>query len=191
MESPHLLQERHLEVIHLLQGEILQEALRAAIQDRNLLSDRHRRILRLDQKPVVLAALVKRHHGDRIHVAAELRERLKLTILCLVDLQRAGHLLHALELSASSHTRHRYSDIHSRAESLVEEVSLKENLTVGDRYHISRNICRHITGLCLDDRQRSQRTSGPDLALQRCRKVIHLLCNLLLPYDLRSSLQKS
>ena len=190
MESPHLLQERHLEIIHLIQHKILQETLSAAIQDRNLLSDRHRRILRLDQKPVVLAALVKRHHGDRIHVAAELRERLKLTILCLVYLQRAGHLLHALELSASSHTRYRYSDIHSRAESLVEQIRLKEYLTIGDRYHIGRNICRHITGLSLYYRQCCQRTSRLYLALQRCRKVIHLLRNLLLTDDLRSPLQK-
>ena len=104
MEGPHLAQEYILKIIHLLQSQILQKPLGSAIQNRHLLSHRHRRILRLDQKPVVLSSLVQGHERDRIHIAAELREGFQLTILCLVDLQGSGNLLHTLYLCASTHT---------------------------------------------------------------------------------------
>ena len=72
MEGPHLLEERSLEIIHLIKRQVLQQTLCSAIEDCHLLPYRHRRILRLDQQPVVLSTLVQSHGSDRIHIAAEL-----------------------------------------------------------------------------------------------------------------------
>ena len=72
-------------------------------------------------------------------------------------LERAGNLLHRLDLGVATHARHRDTDVHRRADALEEEVGLEEDLAVGDRDHVGRNIGRHVVGLRLDDGQRGER----------------------------------
>ncbi len=70
---------------------------------------------------------------------------------------RAGDLLHRLGLRRGADARHREADVHRRADALVEQVGLEEDLAVGDRDDVGRNIGRDVVGLRLDDRQRGQR----------------------------------
>src|SRR5690606_24108556 len=52
----------------------------------------------------------------------------------------------------------------------VEEVGLEEDLSVGDRNHVSRNVRRDIVRLSLDDRKAGHRT---------CTEIIGELCTTL------------
>src|SRR5699024_7870189 len=51
-------------------------------------------------------------------------------------------------------------DIDRRTHTCVKEVALQENLSVCDGNDVCRNIRGYITGLRLDDRQRSDGTSA-------------------------------
>ena len=49
------------------------------------------------------------------------------------------------------------ADIDRRADAAIEQLGFEEDLAVGDRDHVGRDIGRHVAGLRLDDRQRGQR----------------------------------
>ena len=61
--------------------------------------------------------------------------------------------LHRLDLRRRTHARHRDADVHRRTDALVEQIGLQEDLAVGDRDHVGRNVGRDVVGLGLDDRQ--------------------------------------
>jgi hypothetical protein len=65
--------------------------------------------------------------------------------------RRLTHLLHGLELSGRADTRHRQTDVDGGLDTLVEELSLEEDLAVRDGNHVGRNVRRHVTGLRLND----------------------------------------
>src|SRR5699024_8275814 len=54
----------------------------------------------------------------------------------------------------------RDADVDGRANALVEQVRLQEDLTVGDRDHVGRDEGGDVVGLGLDDRQGGQRTGA-------------------------------
>ena len=56
--------------------------------------------------------------------------------------------------------RHRDADVHRRADALVEQVGLEEDLAVGDRDDVGRDVGRDVVRLGLDDRQRGQRAGA-------------------------------
>ena len=89
-------------------------------------------ILRLDEQAFVLASLVDCARRNGVDVAAKLGKRLQLAELRLVNLQCAGNLLHRLDLSVATNTRHRNTDIDCRTDTAVEQARLKEYLTVGN-----------------------------------------------------------
>ena len=64
-------------------------------------------------------------------------------------------MLHGLELRGGADTRHGETDVDGRADTLVEELSLQEDLAVGNRNDVGGDIGRHITALGLNDGQRS------------------------------------
>ena len=96
--------------------------------------------------------------GRSVEVGTEFREGGHLTILGEFTLHRAGNLFHRFRLGGRAHTRHRQTDVHGRADTLVEQVRLKEDLAVGDGDHVRRNIGRHVVSLGFNDRQGRQRT---------------------------------
>jgi len=81
-----------------------------------------------------------------------------LTVLGELELHRGGHLLHGLDLGGGADARHRKTDVNGWANTLVEEISLQEDLTVSNGDDIGGDVRRQITGLSLNDRQGSQRT---------------------------------
>eukprot|EP00162_Nutomonas_longa_P014214 comp21872_c0_seq1/m.49537 comp21872_c0_seq1/g.49537 ORF comp21872_c0_seq1/g.49537 comp21872_c0_seq1/m.49537 type:complete len:544 (+) comp21872_c0_seq1:1425-3056(+) len=101
--------------------------------------------------------------GGSIEIRAELGESSNLTVLGKLELERAGNLLHGLDLGSRADTGHGQTDVDCRADTAVEKLSLKENLAVSDGNHVGRNVCRHITGLGLNDRERSQRAAAKGL----------------------------
>ena len=115
----------------------------------------------LDQPRAAIELLLRR----LVEVAAELRERRQLAVLREVEPQRAGDLPHRLDLRRAADARHRVADVDRRTDALVEQVRLQEDLAVGDRDDVGRNVGREVAGLRLDDRQRGQR-SAAELVVQ-------------------------
>ena len=105
-----------------------------------------------------------------VEVAAELRERRELAVLREVETQRAGDLAHRLDLRRAADARHRVADVDRRADALVEQVGLEEDLAVGDRDDVGRDVGREVAGLRLDDRQRRQRAAA-ELVVQLRRAL--------------------
>ena len=82
------------------------------------------------------------------------------------SLMRAGDLLHRLDLRRRADAADREADVDGRADAAIEQLGLEEDLAVGDRDHVGRDIGRDVAGLGLDDRQRGQRA--------RAVLVVHL-----------------
>ena len=76
--------------------------------------------------------------------------------LCSNRPQTIVHLLHSLDLSSRTNSTDRETNVDGRSDSLVEELSLKEDLSISDRDNIGRDVGRHITGLGLNDRKSSE-----------------------------------
>ena len=109
-----------------------------------------------------------------VEVAGELRERRQVAVLREVEAQAAGHLPHRLHLGRPADARHREADVDRGPLALVEQVALEEDLAVGDRDDVGRDVGREVAGLRLDDRQRGQRPAAQLLvqlrrALQQAR----------------------
>ena len=99
-----------------------------------------------------------------VEVGAELREGRQFAELRQVALDAAGHLLHRLDLRGRTDAGHGETDRDGGPDALVEQVGLQEDLAVGDRDDVGRNVGRDVARLRLDDRQRGQRTVAVLLA---------------------------
>lgn len=97
--------------------------------------------------------------GSGIQIGTELGESGNLTVLGQEELQGTSDLLHGLELCSGTDTRHGQTDVDGWSDTLVEELSLQEDLAVGDRDDIGRNVGRNITTLRFDDGQSSHGTA--------------------------------
>ena len=155
-----MLEKTSLEAANVTDFNAVEIAFHAGINDSNLLLDLHRAVLRLLQKLGQARAALEKGAGRRIHVRGKLGKGGHFTILRKLQLHRAGNLLHRLDLRCRPNTADRQADIHGRADAFVEEFGLEEDLAIGDRDHVGRNIGRHVTSLGLDDRQRGQRTGA-------------------------------
>src|SRR5579863_151289 len=131
----------------------------------DLLLDRDRLALTLVECAHQPLAARQRALRVGIELGSELRERLELTELREVELQTAGDLLHRADLGATAHARHADADVDGRAHARVEQLRLEEDLAVGDRDHVGRDVRRHVASLRLDDRQRGQR-AGPEVVVE-------------------------
>jgi hypothetical protein len=86
-----------------------------------------------------------------------LRERRQLTELRELALEFTADLLCRLDLSSRTHARNGKTDGNRGADTLIEEIGFEEDLSVGDRNHVRRNVRGHVASLSFDDRQRGQR----------------------------------
>src|SRR3546814_1627061 len=71
-----------------------------------------------------------------------MREGRHLAILGEFELDRSCDLLHRLGLRGGTDAADRKADVDGRTNALIEQVGLKEDLTIGDRDHVGRNIGR-------------------------------------------------
>src|SRR5690606_33735129 len=99
----------------LRQRHLVEMAVGHDIDDRHLLLDRHRPVLRLLQDLDQPGAPRELPLRGRVEVGAELRKRLQLAVLRQRQPERAGHLLHRLDLRVATHRAHRDAGVHRRA----------------------------------------------------------------------------
>merc|ERR1711974_513309 len=97
--------------------------------------------------------------GGGIQIRAELGKRGDLTVLCKLKLDGAGNALHGVGLGSGSDAGHGQTDVDSGADTTVEQLSLQKDLAISNGNDVGGNVRRQITGLGLDNGQRSQRAT--------------------------------
>ena len=105
-------------------------------------------------------AAVQLGAGGRVQVGGEGGERLQVAVLRQGQLEAAGDLPHGLDLGVAADPGDRLADVDGRADTGVEQVGLQEDLAVGDRDDVRRDVGRDVVGLGLDDRQPGQRPAA-------------------------------
>ena len=73
-------------------------------------------------------------------------------------------LLHGLCLGGRSDAADGETDVNGGADTLVEELRLEEDLSVGDGDHVGGDVCRHISSLGLNDGQGGERSTSVHVA---------------------------
>src|SRR6185436_10770499 len=138
----------------------VEEAVRRREDHRDLLLDRQRLVLVLLQDLGHALAAVQERLRRLVEVRGEHREGGHLAVLREVEAQAAGDALHRFHLRGAADARDRVADVDRRADAGVEQVRLEEDLTVGDRDDVGRDVGRQVAGLGLDDRQRGERAAA-------------------------------
>jgi len=138
--------------------QLVKETADTGVQDANLLLSGDGHVLLLLKEFGELLTSVEELLGGSIEIRTELGEGGDFSVLGQLELEGTGDLLHGLNLGSRTDTGHRETDVDGGADTLVEELSLQEDLTVSDGDHICGNVCRHITSLGLDDWQRGEGT---------------------------------
>ena len=131
----------------------------AGVDRRDLVGDRQRVALGLVERLDEALAARESPLGVGVQLGAELGEGLELTVLGEVETEPAGDLLHRLRLRVAADPGDRDADVDRRPHARVEQVGLEEDLAVGDRDHVGRDVGGDVGGLRLDDRQRRQRAA--------------------------------
>lgn len=98
------------------------------------------------------------------------------------------YLLHGLGLGSRSYTGYRQTDVDGGTDTLVEELSLQEDLTVSNGNHVGGNVGRYVTSLGLDDGQGGQGTTTHLVGPAGC---IIILDTLTKNHDSEKILMKS
>mmetsp|Transcript_583 Transcript_583/g.947 ORF Transcript_583/g.947 Transcript_583/m.947 type:complete len:334 (-) Transcript_583:939-1940(-) len=143
--------------VHLLErgdvagGDLIEETSVGGVQDADLLLDGHGHVLLLLEDLDELLTSSELLLGGGIKIGAELGESGDLTVLGELELQGTGDLLHGLNLGGGADTGHGETDIDGGADTLMEELSLEEDLTIGNGDDIGGDIGGHITSLGLND----------------------------------------
>jgi len=151
-------------------GEFVEVSTDTSVEDAHLLGSGHGHELVLLEELGELLATVELLLGGGIEIRSELGKGSDLTVLGKLELERTGDLLHGLDLSGGTDTRDGETDVNGGADTLEEELGLKENLTVSDGNHIGGDVGRHITSLGLNNGKGGQRSATVVL--------VHLGCSL-------------
>ena len=123
----------------------------------DLALDRERRVLALLEQLDQPLAAVEGGPAGGVQVGGERGEGLELAELGEVQAQPAGDGLHRLDLRRATDAGHRDADVDGRADTGVEQTRLEEDLAVGDRDDVGRDVGRHVVALGLDERQAGHR----------------------------------
>lgn len=129
------------------------------IKDANLLLCWHWDVLFLLKELSKLLTSVKELLGGGIKIGTELGESGNLSVLSELELHGSRNLLHGLDLSGGSDSGDGKTDVNCWSDTLVEELSLQEDLSISDRDNISWDISGHITSLGLNNWKSCQRTT--------------------------------
>merc|ERR1712088_1191813 len=148
-----MLNEGSLEGSDLAGLNFVEEATDTTVDDSDLVLNGHRHILALLQQFCQPDTPVQQLLGSGIKIGTELGESGDFTVLGKLELHGTGDLLHGLGLGSGADTGHRETDIDGRSDTLVEQLSLQEDLAVSDGDDIGGDVGGHITSLGLDDGQ--------------------------------------
>ena len=165
MES---LKETLLELLDLGGLDLIKVSTDTAEKNASLLFNGHGHILLLLEELSELLTTVKKLLGGSIKIGTELSEGSDLTILGKLELQGTGELLHGLNLGSRSDTGDGKTDVNGGADTLMEELGLKEDLSISNGDDIGWDIGGHITGLGLNDWESSEGSSTVVLVQLSC-----------------------
>ena len=140
------------------------------VKDASLVLDGHGHVLLLLEQLGQLLTSVEELLGGGIKIGTELGEGGDLTVLSELKLEGTSELLHGLNLGGRSDTGHRETDVNGGADTLMEQLSLEEDLAVRDGDDIGGDVSGHITGLGLNDGKGGQGAGTVGL--------VHLGCTL-------------
>lgn len=125
-----------------------------------LILNGHGHILALLEQLGQTHTTVQQLLGGSIQIGTELSEGSDLTVLGQLQLHGTGDLLHGLGLGSGTDTGDRETHVDGGTDTLVEQLSFQEDLTVSDRNDVGWNVGGHITGLGLNDGQGGQGTTS-------------------------------
>ena len=137
--------------------DVVEPPVDAGVDRDHLLLGRPRLVLRLVQRRDHPLAAGESALGGRVELGAELRERLELAVLREVEAKAPGDLLHRLRLRVPTDAGYGRADVDRRPHAREEEARLEEDLAVGDRDDVRRDVRGDVPGLRLDDRKRRER----------------------------------
>ncbi len=146
--------------MHAIDLDAIEVAAGAGVDRSDLILDPQRVALLLVERLHEPGAAVERGLGVGVEVGSELSERLELAVLRELQAQPAGHLPHGRRLRRAAHARHRDADVDGGPHARAEQVRLEEDLAVGDRDDVRRDVRRHVARLRLDDRQSGERAGA-------------------------------
>ena len=153
MGSLDVLNEGSLEGSDLAGVNFVEEATDTTVDDGDLVLNGHGHVLALLQQLGQPDTPVQQLLGGGVKIGTELGEGSDLTVLGELKLHGTGDLLHGLGLGSGADTGHRETDIDGRSDTLVEQLSLQEDLAVSDGDDIGGDVGGHVTGLGLNDGQ--------------------------------------
>merc|ERR1719470_313424 len=156
VRSLDVLNEGSLEGGDLAGVNLVQEATDTAVDDGDLVLNGHGYVLALLQQLSQPDTSVQQLLGGGVEIGTELGEGSDLTVLGELELHGTGDLLHGLGLGSGADTGHRETDVDGRSDTLVEQLSLQDDLAVSDGDDIGGDVGGHITSLGLDDGQGSE-----------------------------------
>lgn len=151
-----VIKEEFLELADFGGLDLVEESTDTSVEDANLLLSDHGNVLLLLEELSELLTSVEEVLGGSVEIGTELSEGGDFSVLGKLELERTGDLLHGLDLGSGTDTGHRETDVNGGADTLVEELSLQEDLTIGNGDHIGGNIGGHITSLGLNDGEGSE-----------------------------------
>ena len=125
--------ELFLERTTLRDGQIVEVAVRAGINNGDLLFDRQRLILTLLEDLGEAFAAMELLLRGLIEIGTELREGSESAVLRQFESQCTGDGLHRFGLSIAADTTDRETDVHGRADVRIEQVGFEVDLAVGNR----------------------------------------------------------
>merc|ERR1712147_353664 len=149
--------ELSLVLTNLLHVHLVEVPTHSGIDAAHLLCHIHGHELGLLEQLLETGAAVELGLGSSIEIGTELGECLHLTELSKVEFHGTSHLLHSLDLGGRANTRNGETDVDGGPDARIENLSLQEDLAIGDGNHVSGNVSRYIPSLGLDDGEGSER----------------------------------
>jgi len=132
-------------------GDLVEETVDTGEDDGNLVLNGEGLVLGLLEQLGKTGTTVQQELGGGIQIGTELGEGGDLTVLSEVQLHGTSNLLHGLGLGVGSDTGDGKTDVNGGADTLEEQLSLQEDLTVSNRNDVGGNVGRDISSLGLND----------------------------------------
>lgn len=151
--------ELSLELLDLLDRDVIDVTVDTSVDEGDHLLGRHGGSLLLLEEESKSLTSGKSLLGGSIKIGTELGKGSNFSVLGQEELEGTGNLLHGLDLGSGTDSRDGKTDVNGGSDTLVEELGLEENLTIGNRNNVGRNVGGHITTLGLNDGQGSKGSS--------------------------------
>jgi hypothetical protein len=145
------LEVKFFEAMDLGGEELVEETTDTGVQDADLFFGGDGDVLLLLEEFSELLSTVELLLGSGVEVGTELGKGGDFTVLSELELHGTSDLLHGLDLGSRADTGDGETDVNGGADTLVEEFSLQEDLTISDGNNVGGDVSGHITSLSLND----------------------------------------